>query len=504
MAAEKSFLAPRKWIWIAILLFVFGLGLAIRLFDLYDAPLDFHSTRQMHSVLVARGMYYQQRSDAPDWQREMAVREWKNEPHPEPQILERLAAASYRVIGREAPWIARLYSVLFWMAGAVGLLLLGQKIVGKDGALVALIFYLFLPYGAVASRSFQPDPLMVSLLIFTLLAIVRWHEHPTWGRTVLAGLLGGMAILVKTVAAFFVAGAWIGLLFSSFNLRELLANRKVWAAAALSLLPYAGFFIYGMYIEGFLRSEFGLRFFPQLWTDPVFYLQWNSEISSVVGFAWFLTALVCTFTIHGKARGLLAGLWAGYFLYGLTFAYHISTHDYYQLPFIPLAALGLGAGAQTVFKALKGGAWLRVLLVGGVLLFFIALQSWDVIVTLKRVNYDNEIVFWQRLGETLGQDVSIVGLLQDSGARLSYWGWVEAEDWLTSGDFNVRELAGNQTDTERLFEKAVAGKDFFVVTIVQELARQPALQNLLSGYAIHEQTDDYVIYDLRQPKNQDQ
>ena len=41
-------------IWILLIL---GLGLAIRLFDLTDLPLDFHPTRQLRSAIIARGMY---------------------------------------------------------------------------------------------------------------------------------------------------------------------------------------------------------------------------------------------------------------------------------------------------------------------------------------------------------------------------------------------------------------------------------------------------------------
>ena len=501
MQSEPSFLAPRKWILAVVLVFVFGLGLAIRVYDLFDAPLDFHPTRQMHSVLIARGMYYQQRSDVPEWQRQMAYNQWQKEPHPEPQLLERLTAITYRILGHEALWVPRLYSILFWMAGALGLYLLANEIIGRDGALVALIYFLFLPYGAIASRSFQPDPLMVSLLVFTLLAIVRWQKQPDWKHTLAAGILGGLAILVKTVAVFFVAGAWIGLLFSTYSLKEMLRNRKIWAAAVLSLLPYACFFVYGTYIQGFLQSEFSLRFFPQLWKDPVFYLQWNSELSSVVGFEWFLAALVCSLLVRGKARSLLLGLWAGYFLYGMGFAYHISTHDYYQLPLIPLVALGLGAGAQTVLGSLQGRRIVKTTLVAGVLLFFVVLKAWDVRVALKRNSYENEIIFWQRLGERLGQDVSVVGLLQDSGARLAYWGWVEADDWLTSGDLNVRELAGNEVDVPQLFERTVEGKDYFVVTLLDELDRQPRLKELLSHYALIEETGDTLIYDLRQPQD---
>jgi len=57
---------------------------------------------------------------------------------------------------------------------------------------LALAFYLFLPFGIIASRSFQPDPLMVSLLIWFLWALERWSRFHTWKAAFLAGLLGGV------------------------------------------------------------------------------------------------------------------------------------------------------------------------------------------------------------------------------------------------------------------------------------------------------------------------
>ena len=53
------------------------LGLAIRFYDLTDAPLDFHPTRQLYSALKARGMFYENLETVPEWQRDFAVHQWK-------------------------------------------------------------------------------------------------------------------------------------------------------------------------------------------------------------------------------------------------------------------------------------------------------------------------------------------------------------------------------------------------------------------------------------------
>ncbi|MBI1854734.1 MAG: hypothetical protein HYR93_02520, partial [Chloroflexi bacterium] len=75
---------------IVTLIALFGLGLGIRLFDLTDLPLDFQPTRQLLSALKARGMFYQTAPNIPDWQRQMAIQQWKTKAEVEPEVFERI------------------------------------------------------------------------------------------------------------------------------------------------------------------------------------------------------------------------------------------------------------------------------------------------------------------------------------------------------------------------------------------------------------------------------
>jgi hypothetical protein len=54
----KARLQRLSWAEWGILL-ILVLGIALRLVDASDAPLDFHPTRQLHNLLVARSIYYQ-------------------------------------------------------------------------------------------------------------------------------------------------------------------------------------------------------------------------------------------------------------------------------------------------------------------------------------------------------------------------------------------------------------------------------------------------------------
>ena len=94
-------------------------------------------------------------------------------------------------------------SILFWLIGGIGLALLADELLGTAGTFGALGWYLFFPYGVTASRSFQPDIIMVCLLIWTMYLLKRWTSDTNSLRfAAAAGLCAGLCILIKQVAAF--------------------------------------------------------------------------------------------------------------------------------------------------------------------------------------------------------------------------------------------------------------------------------------------------------------
>ena len=65
----------------------------------------------------------------------------------------------------------------------------------------------------------------------------------------------------------------------------------------------------------------------------------------------------------------------------------------------------------------------------------------------------------------------------------------------------VRYLAGQELDITQLFSEDIAGKDYFVVTTFGEFDSQPVIKDILySQYPVYAETDEYVIFDLNQPK----
>jgi hypothetical protein len=488
-------------LWWALVVVIFAIGVGIRLFDLTDAPLDFNPTRQLHSALIARGMYYEHLAGVPEWKREMAVAQWHAEGVIEPQVFERLVAWTYALAGGDYLWIPRLYAILFWTLGGIALLWLAKEFAGREGALVALLFYMVWPFAAIASRSFQPDPLMVALILWTLWALLHWQKTPTWGWSVATGLLAGAAIFVKSVAVFFVAPALVVIVLTTLGLKAAVRSPKIWLMAFLSLFLFALYYIDGVFISHFLTDQFSMQLSPQLWRDPQWYLLWNRAITHAVGLELCLAAFASTLLIARKdLRLLLLGLWAGYVAFGFTAAYAYSTHDYYQLPLFVMVPLGLAVLAGLIIRHMRGPAWLSVILLSAMVLWGTAVKSWDVIVTLKRDNYRVEERFWEKLSQQLPENAKVVGLLHDYGFRLAYWGWIEPQVWMSSADFNLREMTGQKIDMQNEFQEKLAGEDFFVVTLMTDYQSQPALKSFLEkNYPVYKQAADYIIFDLRNP-----
>lgn len=499
-----SLFSPRWLLWGLVGLF-FLIGLGIRLYDLTDPPFDFQATRQFRSALIARGMYFENAPDVAAWQREMAVAQWHNEAVIEPPVIEWLTAQGYRLAGEADLWIARLLSAVFWLLGGAALFALCRRLVSTDGALFALIYYLCLPYGVIASRSFQPDPSMTALMVGAVWAAYRWHQEGTMRAAVLAGVLAGLAIFVKSVAVFMLGGALVGLVVLGYGVKGALKNRQAWALAALTAAPTVLYSVYGLWISGFLRQQLKFRFFPEMLKDFAFYVKWGEVATGIIGFSALLAALLGIVLLRGAAkRGLAAGLWAGYAVYSLTFPYHTLTHDYYQLPLIPIVALCLAPVGDALFRQLASipRQWLVRAAVMGIVLFGVLFRLWDVRVNLARKDYRGDAQEWAELGAKFASTDRVIALTHAYGYPLAYYGWVRPSIWLSTNDAELRELAGlTEEDIARKRAGQLAGQDYFLITNFNQLNAQPDLKDMLyNGYEIKEEGPGFVIFDLHKPK----
>jgi hypothetical protein len=500
-AEPQSFLG-RKKIWcMAVIVFLFAAALGIRVYDLNNPPFDFHPTRQFFTAIVARGEYYQNLTTASQWMRDRAVSHWQVEETEFPTI-DLLAAWTYRLIGHEDLFFPRLYSAIFWLIGGLALFLLARDLVSMDGAMVALAFYLFAPYAVTASRSFQPDPLMVCLILFAWRSMYRWLTTGKWKWAILAGVLSGAAMLVKVLAAFSLLGGMVGI-FLAPGIRKSIRNVRFWVMGVIAAVPIIIWMIYGFFVRATLSGQFSLRFFPNLWIDPVYYLRLESMAERVVGLVPLLLALTGFFLLAEKSKRIfLAGLWGGYVVFALAFSYYFMTHDYYHITLVPIVALSLAPLADLVLRRLKSlnSGWLARTAISLVFLLGLGANLWNIRQTFHKADYHPQAEMLTHIGQVLGPDVSVIALTSDYGYPLFYYSWISASYWPYTGDTALRQLAGMVTpEFAQQFKDTTAGKEYFVVTDLTELENQPDLKNYLaSNYPVFEKGDGYIIYDLLQ------
>jgi 4-amino-4-deoxy-L-arabinose transferase-like glycosyltransferase len=492
-------LFSKPWLTTALLVVLFVAALGIRLYDLTDLPNDFYMVRQYHSLVIARGMYYAHLTTVPAWQRTMAVAQWKGEGLIEPPIMESIVALTYNLTGVQT-WMGRLYASLFWLIGGIAIWLLAKEMSMRFGGIIALAYFLFVPFAVTVSRTFLPDPLMVAMIAWSLWALYRWEKHRTWKLAILAGVLTGLTIFVKSVAVFPLLGAAAGLVISRASWKRIFADKQTWVVAGITVIPSAIYYIYGT-IYANLGSQFALRFFPSYWKDPTFYGRWLFMAAGFSGFAAMFAALVGILLYPtNRQRFIAIGLWVGYIAYGFTFPYNFITHDYYHLPIILVVAFGLIPVADFLVRSVtekKGWVWKAAFV--GILLFGVAMQMWISRNSMAVANYRADIAYYQDMGKLIGHDKKVIEVSGDYGYRLEYWGWVNGAYWPSTMDTDLRAMAGQTAPAfSSEFTRRTAGMDEFVITSSAELDRQPQLRDYLaSHYPVIAKGDGYLIYNLK-------
>lgn len=496
-------------------------GLGLRLIDLTDQPLDFHADRQLRGALIARGMLYQMQPSAnaplgflgagtwkgaqplePDpGKRQTAINLWHSLETFEPPIFERTVALTYLLLGAEVLWLARLYAILFWLLGGLALAALARRLASDSGAVLALAAYLFLPLGVQISRSFQPEALMVCLVLWAGYAAHRWMESHTWRWSLLTGVFAGLAVLIKAPAAFVIAPLLFFGVLSTWGLRGALRRPQVWVTAALTLAIGTPYYLQQMVGQSGGYLSFWSASFRYMIYQPWFYVRWLAFVNgNVMRYLMFFASLAGFALFEGRSKAIPAGLWAGYGFFGLTVPYLISTHDYYSALLIPAAALSLAPLAQPIHQAAarQPKFWRAVFYL--VLIGTITSSAWNVRSDMLAKDFRSEGLGWQAIGRQLPTDGRIIGLTHEYGYRLRYYGWTYVSLWPTTIDQAMTEArGGNEAAFAEEFARRTDGYSYFLVTLFGDLNAQPQLKQMLyDHYPLLVDGPDYLLFDLRQ------
>ena len=499
---------PQYWFPLLVLL---ALGAVLRLVNLNAPPLDFHSTRQLRNALVARAIYYDHLPNADPQKRALAESFQRAVGQYEPPITESIVGFTFLLTGGESFAVPRIYGTIFWLLAGLALFDMARRIWSPTSALISLTFYLVLPFAVQASRSFQPDPLMTSSFVIGLYFLYRWMEeaapgasaHPdtrpdgngkqSWKWAILAALFLGFAVLVKIVIAFLVGSVAIAAVLVSYGL-HFWKSRQVWLMAVLMVIPGIGYYVLGhpgRSTEYFFSWTVDLI---KLILSLHFYVQWLGFVGSLFGLTILFLSLAGTLLAPPRARWLLISLWIGYVLYGLTLPFQMYTHSYYHIQLIPVVALGLASIVEAIVVPASSlpRVWKAAFLV--VALAVVGYQAWIARSVLVAEDFSQQPAIWEAIGRAIPANTEVIGLTQDYGYDLMYWGWRRVALWPLDTDLSSVKNGGR--DLTSRFTDLTNGEDYFLVTAFGQLDHQPNLKMILNGYTIAAQGDGYILYDL--------
>jgi hypothetical protein len=500
--AQEAQCLTYKRLFLVVFLFVVALG--IRLSHINEPPLNFHAVRQYHSLLIARGYYYETIDVMPEWKRQVVRTSLQLREAWEPHIMESLVSVAYRIIGGEHYWIPRLLSSVFWLIGGGFLLLIALKIADANAAVCSTAFYLLLPFGVVASRSFQPDPLMVTGLLVSVFAILKYYEQPSVARLLIAASVSGLAICVKFVSLFAICGVFVSVGICTLGLRRFTGNTRTLLFAVASVLPALIFYSYRILVSKSLLGVAQGDILPHLILYVSFWKGWLLQIGAVVGYTAFIGGLLGILMFRdGLPRAMVIGLWVGYLAFGLVFTYTIHTHDYWNLQLIPIVALSLGPVVALVINRLLDSRkeWYWRTAIGAIAAFTLVLSIGITQGRLSNGELERKVSIAQEIGARVRHSTNIVYLSGDYGLPLEYHGELSGKPWPLISDLEWERLVGRKSPTaqERFNTRFTKNSpEYFIVEDLREFEQQPDLKEFLTvNYPNVAQNDEYLIFDLR-------
>lgn len=265
---------------------------------------------------------------------------------------------------------ARVVTVIITLGSTVFLYLLVRHFSGILTASLAAFFFAAIPYNVFYSSTILPGPFMVFCLLGLHFSFTKWlDKEKQWLWYILAIIFANLAILSWPIAIFFTIPI-VYLALDKYKLKAL-RNINLWIFTLASILPFLGWRLWmTQFPEGipnwqFLVNEGNIRFkgafFRWLIVERM-----GKLILTVGGFSLFILGILRK-PQHEKLFYYSWLLSAA--IYFVVFASGNVRHDYYQVPFIPIAAIFMAIGTRTLlnlpnqFNRLVGPAVALILII---------------------------------------------------------------------------------------------------------------------------------------------
>lgn len=398
-----------KFFWLSLIIFF---GLLVRLYKI-DLPIaDWHSWRQADTASVTRSFIKEGFNPfLPKYDDMSGVSE---NPIINPLRFRFVEFPLYNIFvypfylffGIDVKF-HRLISILFSLGSITILFFIVKRHINVLTGLIAAFCFAFLPFNIFFSRTILPEPTFVFFSLGMIYFVDRWiSEEKSYYLS--AGLFfTSMSFLIKPWAIFF----FLPLLYLVYIKRQ----KKFWIKFILftiiALIPFLLWRIWilqqpqGIPASSWLLNGDGIRFRPAFW-KWIISERLGGEVLGVTGFFLFFIGLI-TKPKNGK---YFLQVWAiSSFLFMIIFATGNVRHNYYQISFIPIAAIFLSKGFMDL---VRGGVAniARIWTILIALLFFLLsfYLTWDKVKGFYQINNPAIVEAGKKADQILPKDAIVL------------------------------------------------------------------------------------------------
>ena len=324
-----------------ILLGIFFIALAIRLWGVTNPLLDFHAWRQTLTATIAYNFY----ADGMNFVTPR-LNMINSIFHFEFPLFTYLVALLYKIFGFDEI-LGRLVAIAFSMGSIWFLYLLGKRYFDETSALVACGLFAVLPFSVYYSRTFMPESAMIFFSISMIYMFARWLDTRKWSHFILASLFSTLAFLVK-LPTLYMGAPFLFLAWNKFRGKifyqpllyifviAILIPPTLWYSyiARLQFETYGGSNVWLDMLKDY-EVLFTLRYWKLIFVTRL--------IEKMFAFTVFPFVVLGMRAYTSNKENHVLHIWFfSICLYFVIAAKYNFIHEYYQVPIIPVGCLFAG------------------------------------------------------------------------------------------------------------------------------------------------------------------
>jgi hypothetical protein len=449
---------------IFFLLAIFILGFTVRLYKFNNPIADWHSWRQADTAAVTRNFIKDGFTPLlPRFDAFNSLNEF-NLPNPNRYFLAEfpiyniISYFTFTKFGHFSleQW-GRLTSIFFASLTSVVLYFLVKQYSSKRIAMLSAFIFTFLPYNIYYGRVIMPDPLHIFFSVTALLALTFWLKKNNVFWAILAGFLYTGALLTKPYALVLLLPIAY-LIYRKFGL-SFFKKITVYVFILISFIPFAlwrwhiGLHPEGQFGTTWLFNQGNIRFTGAFFRWLI-YDRMNRLIFATGGFVLFWIGI-----IRGKLKdeGLFYYLWfAAVLVFFTIIAKGNVTHDYYQMPIVPIGCILIAKGVDFLLSFGEGfWQWGINIIVAVALILIMFSFGWYEVRGYFNINHPEIVAAGQEVNRILPENAKVIAPYQNDSAFLyqtNRHGWTSDDkipQYIQEGATNL--VSVNYDDTTNLW-----------------------------------------------------